>query len=108
MVMVSQSGRRKASTKYTDQHSPCKTNSHGLGLVIRFERWVQHLSPPLRSNTFARFIQNDLPPIDVWMVLHAYLLNPQLASLSFSGIPSLIYIFSIKGRSPKIAPAFDY
>jgi len=45
--------------------------------VERFQRWVECLSPPLRLNTFARFIRNDMPPLDVWMVLHAYLLNPQ-------------------------------
>lgn len=45
--------------------------------VERFQRWVEHLSQPSRSNTLARFVRNDLPPLDVWMVLHAYLLNPQ-------------------------------
>ncbi|KAI9467246.1 hypothetical protein BJY52DRAFT_57416 [Lactarius psammicola] len=45
--------------------------------VERFQRWVEHLSPPSRSNTLAKFVRRDMPPLDVWMVLHAYLLNPQ-------------------------------
>lgn len=85
-------------------YSRCKTNSHGCGSVIRFERWVQHLSPPLRLNTFARFIKNDIPPIDVWMVLHAYLLNPQSASPSLSGISSLICIFSTQDFCRRLHP----
>jgi hypothetical protein len=72
------------------RHFSYKTHSHGFGSVIRFQRWVECLSPPVKSNTFARFIRNDMPPIDVWMVLHAYMLNPQLASLPSLGIPSLI------------------
>ncbi|KAI0248716.1 hypothetical protein BJV78DRAFT_1276476 [Lactifluus subvellereus] len=45
--------------------------------VERFQRWVEHLSPPSKSNTLARFVRNNMPPLDVWMVLHAYFLNPQ-------------------------------
>jgi hypothetical protein len=45
--------------------------------VERFQRWVEHLSPPSRTHTLAKFVRNDMPPLDVWMVLHAYLLNPQ-------------------------------
>ncbi|KAH8986680.1 hypothetical protein EDB92DRAFT_2020747 [Lactarius akahatsu] len=45
--------------------------------VERFQRWVEHLSPPSGPNTFAEFVCSDMPPLDVWMVLHAYLLNPQ-------------------------------
>ncbi|KAI9447796.1 hypothetical protein H4582DRAFT_2068384 [Lactarius indigo] len=45
--------------------------------VERFQRWVEHLFPPSRSNTFAKFVRRDMPPLDVWMVLHAYLLSPQ-------------------------------
>ncbi|KAH9035881.1 hypothetical protein EDB85DRAFT_2211533, partial [Lactarius pseudohatsudake] len=41
--------------------------------VERFQRWVEHLLP----NTFAEFVCSDMPPLDVWMVLHAYLLSPQ-------------------------------
>ncbi|KAH9049000.1 hypothetical protein EDB84DRAFT_1410083 [Lactarius hengduanensis] len=45
--------------------------------VERFQRWVEHISPPSTPNTFAKFVRNDMPPLDVWMVLHAYLLSPQ-------------------------------
>ncbi|KAI9513159.1 hypothetical protein F5148DRAFT_1156507 [Russula earlei] len=45
--------------------------------VERFQRWIEYLPPPSKSNTFAKFVRNDVPPLDVWMVLHAYLLNPQ-------------------------------
>jgi len=74
-----------------------KAHSHGLGSVLRFQRWVECLSPPLKQNTFARFIRNDMPPIDVWMVLHAYLLNPQSAFSLSSRILSLI--LSTRSRS---------
>jgi hypothetical protein len=47
--------------------------------LLRFQRWVEHLSPPSRTHTLSKFVRNDMPPLDVWMVLHAYLLNPQLA-----------------------------
>ncbi|KAH7882290.1 hypothetical protein F5I97DRAFT_1931482 [Phlebopus sp. FC_14] len=40
--------------------------------VDRFERWVQCLQfVPLE-----KFVTNHLPPLDVWMVWHAYLLTP--------------------------------
>ncbi|KAH9044046.1 hypothetical protein EDB83DRAFT_2295197 [Lactarius deliciosus] len=45
--------------------------------VDRFQRWVEHLSPPSGPNTFAKFVCSDMPPLDVWMVFHAYLLSPQ-------------------------------
>ena len=53
--------------------------------VTRFQRWVEHLSPPSRLNTLARFVRKNLPPLDVWMVLHAYMLNPQSARLPSTG-----------------------
>jgi hypothetical protein len=53
---------------------------------LRFQRWVEHLSPPSKSHTLAKFVRNEMPPLDVWMVLHAYLLNPQLACAVPSGI----------------------
>jgi hypothetical protein len=48
---------------------------------IRFQRWVEHLSPPSKLNTLEKFVRRNLPPLDVWMVLHAYLLNPQSVRL---------------------------
>lgn len=40
--------------------------------IDRFERWVKSLQfVPLE-----KFISKQFPPIDVWMVWHAYLLNP--------------------------------
>lgn len=40
--------------------------------IDRFERWVKSLQfVPLE-----KFISKHFPPIDVWMVWHAYLLNP--------------------------------
>jgi hypothetical protein len=51
------------------------------GAVIRFQRWVEHLSPPSKLNTLEKFVRRNLPPLDVWMVLHAYLLNPQSVGL---------------------------
>ncbi|OJA15205.1 hypothetical protein AZE42_10552 [Rhizopogon vesiculosus] len=40
--------------------------------INRFERWVKSLQfAPLE-----KFINKHFPPIDVWMVWHAYLLNP--------------------------------
>lgn len=40
--------------------------------IDRFERWVKSLQfVPLE-----KFISRHFPPIDVWMVWHAYLLNP--------------------------------
>jgi len=45
--------------------------------VERFQRWVENLSPPSKLNTLEKFVRRNLPPLDVWMVLHAYLLNPQ-------------------------------
>ena len=73
MVMVCQLGRRAVGipmvildVNFTYQQ------------LLRFQRWVENLSPPSRSHTLAKFVRNDVPPLDVWMVLHAYLLNPQL------------------------------
>jgi hypothetical protein len=74
--------------------------------VIRFQRWVEHLSPPSKLNTLARFVRNNLPPLDVWMVLHAYLLNPQSARLPSTRAQCLIYLLD-QGHSPKIASALD-
>jgi len=38
----------------------------------RFERWVQSLQlVPLE-----KFVTEHIPPVDVWMVWHAYLLSP--------------------------------
>ena len=71
------------------------TSSHGLESVVRFQRWVECLSPPLKQNTFARFVRNDMPPIDVWMVLHAYLLNPQSVSSLLENSQS-DFMYSIK------------
>ncbi|KAG1743622.1 uncharacterized protein EDB91DRAFT_1200520 [Suillus paluster] len=40
--------------------------------IDRFERWVKSLKfVPLE-----KFISKQFPPIDVWMIWHAYLLNP--------------------------------
>ncbi|KAG0698466.1 hypothetical protein DFH29DRAFT_1002779 [Suillus ampliporus] len=40
--------------------------------IDRFERWVKSLQfVPLE-----KFISKQFPPIDVWMIWHAYLLNP--------------------------------
>ncbi|KIJ69734.1 hypothetical protein HYDPIDRAFT_78222 [Hydnomerulius pinastri MD-312] len=40
--------------------------------IDRFERWVESLKfVPLE-----KFVTKHLPPIDVWMVWHAYLLSP--------------------------------
>ncbi|KAH9002363.1 hypothetical protein EDB86DRAFT_2827331 [Lactarius hatsudake] len=50
-----------------------------VNLAVERSRWVEHISPPSTPNTFAKFVRNDMPPLDVWMVLHAYLLSPQLA-----------------------------
>ena len=85
MVMVCQLGRRAVGT--TVMLNVIFTYQQHL----RFQRWVEHLSPPSRSNTLAKFFRDDMPPLDVWMVLHAYLLNPQLACAVPSKIPFLIY-----------------
>jgi hypothetical protein len=57
------------------------THSQWTAGVIRFQRWVEHLSPPSKLNTLEKFVRRNLPPLDVWMVLHAYLLNPQSVGL---------------------------
>ena len=41
--------------------------------LARFHRWMSTLKPVSDE----RFIPKFLPPVDVWMVLHTYLLNPQ-------------------------------
>lgn len=61
--------------------SGCMSHLHGLGGLIRFQRWVEHLPPPSKLNTFEKFVRRNLPPLDVWMVFHAYLLNPQSVHL---------------------------
>jgi hypothetical protein len=66
---------------YVSLASGCMTHSHGLG-GIRFQRWVEHLPPPSKLNTLEKFVRRNLPPLDVWMVLHAYLLNPQSVRLT--------------------------
>jgi hypothetical protein len=45
----------------------------GSDHVGRFHRWILTLKPVSDE----RFIPKFLPPLDVWMVLHTYLLNPQ-------------------------------
>ncbi|KAG2069001.1 hypothetical protein BDR04DRAFT_1102485 [Suillus decipiens] len=40
--------------------------------IDRFEQWVKSL----RFVPLEKFIDKQFPPIDVWMVWHAYLLNP--------------------------------
>src|SRR5260221_11806153 len=106
MVMVCQSSCRKASTKCVPH---CLTfasalPTHGFGSVIRFQRWVECLSPPLKQNTFARFIRNDMPPIDVWMVLHAYLLNPQSATIPPVENPQSDFIYPMKVLRRRLHP----
>lgn len=73
MVMVCQLGRRAVGIPWL-----CDVKFIYKQL-LRFQRWVEHITPPSRSHTLAKFVRNDMPPLDVWMVLHAYLLNPQLA-----------------------------
>ncbi|THH07932.1 hypothetical protein EW146_g9155, partial [Bondarzewia mesenterica] len=45
-----------------------------VGLAVeRFERWLKAVAP-VRTETWAEV---EAPPVDVWMVWHAYLLNPR-------------------------------
>ena len=62
---------------------------------IRFQRWVEHLPPPSKFNTLEKFVRRNLPPLDVWMVLHAYLLNPQSVVFCLRQ-PKSDFIYSIK------------
>lgn len=44
----------------------------GLCQISRFEQWVKSLQfVPLE-----KFVMGHIPPLDVWMVWHAYLLSP--------------------------------
>ncbi|KAI0265155.1 hypothetical protein BC834DRAFT_802695, partial [Gloeopeniophorella convolvens] len=70
--------------------------------VERFQRWLEKLSPPSRSNTLAKFVRNDMPPIDVWMVLHAYLLNPQSFAEDCSRIRSLGSLTALVSAVPDL------
>ena len=63
--------------------------------TARFQRWAEHITLPSRSHTLAKFVRNDMPPLDVWMVLHAYLLNPQLASAVPSKNPFLNFLLKV-------------
>ncbi|KAI0049887.1 hypothetical protein FA95DRAFT_1488384 [Auriscalpium vulgare] len=48
-----------------------------VGLAVeRFELWVKSLgrAPPTDAKQFA---QNAAPPLDVWLVWHSYMLNPE-------------------------------
>jgi hypothetical protein len=56
---------------YVDEMSSVKFTHEGVDHQIS-ALWNVFL--PLRDPTRSR---NDMPPLDVWMVLHAYYLNPQ-------------------------------
>ena len=58
---------------------------------VRFQRWVEHIPPPSKLNTLEKFVRRNLPPLDVWMVLHAYLLNPQSVHLPSTNRYLILY-----------------
>ncbi|KAI0051192.1 hypothetical protein FA95DRAFT_1628258 [Auriscalpium vulgare] len=46
----------------------------GLAVESRFERWVKRIS--LARTDAKHFAHDAVPPLDVWMVWHSYMLNP--------------------------------
>ncbi|KAG6369623.1 hypothetical protein JVT61DRAFT_14192 [Boletus reticuloceps] len=78
--------------------------------VERFERWVKSLeSVPLE-----KFVTGHIPPVDVWMVWHAYLLSPcwyaedceRLAMLQQLRLLNMIVVGSINiGKVVQLKPS---
>ena len=52
-----------------------------VGLAVeRFQRWVETLKP---HEDWESWLREELPPLDVLMVWHAYTLNPMCVPSSF-------------------------
>lgn len=57
--------------------------------MVRFERWCRSV-----RDVDTSAIEKTLPPVDVVMVWHTYLLNPMYVNGIISHVYSLIYVVS--------------
>ncbi|KAI0792010.1 hypothetical protein C8Q75DRAFT_805056 [Abortiporus biennis] len=64
--------------------------------VERFQRWVNVIGPP--GNNITQWIEDDMPPIDVIMVWHTYLLNPSWYAEDCIRLPLLNSLKALNDR----------
>ncbi|KAI0272599.1 hypothetical protein BC834DRAFT_355152 [Gloeopeniophorella convolvens] len=68
--------------------------------VERFQRWLEGLPERTRTTAAPRVLKEDGPPIDVWMVWHSYLLNPEFFADDCCRLPVMRPLASLTAASP--------
>ncbi|EPT03014.1 hypothetical protein FOMPIDRAFT_1159610 [Fomitopsis schrenkii] len=66
-----------------------------VGLAVeRFQRWLKHV----KWTEFATWVVNDIPPLDVLMMWHSYMLNPIWYAEDCDRIPALRTLQSLSAH----------
>ncbi|KZV60866.1 hypothetical protein PENSPDRAFT_564730, partial [Peniophora sp. CONT] len=58
--------------------------------VERFDRWIRQVPRTSSRGVDSPWNADDAPPLDVWMVWHAYLLNPRCYAEDTQRVPDLV------------------
>ncbi|KZV73874.1 hypothetical protein PENSPDRAFT_251450 [Peniophora sp. CONT] len=70
--------------------------------VERFERWTRHLPRTPLKGADSLWDERNAPPLDVWLVWHAYLLNPRCYAEDTQRVPDLACLGDLHAQSAGI------
>ncbi|VDB87855.1 unnamed protein product [Peniophora sp. CBMAI 1063] len=75
--------------------------------VERFERWTQYLPRTPTKDADSRWDLENAPPLDVWLVWHAYLLNPRCYAEDTRRVSSLAYLGTLHAHPAAFISALE-